>query len=134
MEHEIGTGCSQVDCFRHVHIPCSSCGRFQAGLTVGPPRLMNPAEREAIPYGVRELVVWLNAKGFETRANREAPPVIQIVVAPEDLIEHTDSLVAYLTAKGVQYPGQNLISTYDPEVPTAEILVVGLDSSCLLNS
>lgn len=134
MEHEIGIGCSQPDCMRHVYCACTSCGRFQAGLTVGPPRLMTPAERGAIPFGIRELVVWLNAKGFETRATREAPPVIQVVMAPADLIEHTDSLVAYLIAKGVQSPAQNLISTYDPDVPIAEIMIVGLDSSCLTNS
>ena len=129
MSFEIGVPCDAPRCLQCVHDLCPSCRRYQAGLAVGPPRLLKPQKRDEIPLSMRELVIWLNAKGFETKACKPSPPVVQITTRPAALVRHTDYLISYLEAKGIQDPESNIVASYDPRIPIGEILVVGLDSS-----
>lgn len=136
MSYVVGRVCGHLQCRKSVHDPCSECGRYQTGLAVGPPRLMDPASRVAMPVDVRELVVWLNAKGFIAESVRGTPaPMVLISTRRDQLLDQADVLVKYLTARGATFttlrePGNPHVHvTYTPGRPAGEIILTDTVSS-----
>jgi hypothetical protein len=89
-----------------------------------------------MPIATRELVVWLNAKGFIAESIRGEPgPMVMISARREHLLDQADMLVKYLSSRGVKFSTLKELGTphvqavYIPGRPIGDILLFDVTSA-----
>ncbi len=99
---------------------------------------------DALTPGVRRLVAWCNANGFETTDSGDGAtnvtagmecaldfPHVIITCRPEQLVARSQSLKSYLGRVGVNMAPVSIEAVYSPVDGHAHILLHGLDDSGL---
>ena len=102
---------------------------------------------DGLSPGVRHLVVWLNAHGFETTDSGDGTnaakgmgcavdyPMIAIAASGADLVERSAELFYLLMENGVSFSGEHsdrtVEASYSPTNCVALILLIGVDDAAM---